>query len=427
MADAQNKVLGQPIRQSVRIVGPAGSGKTLTLCLRAIQIARDKDVESQGQKILVATHSWAMAERIDGILTVLNGGVPVDRITVFPLISLLQLHAGQIGQQRTDIIGDDSTEGRQKAIEIIRRIVSRGRPDSKNVSAWIFDALNAQEGSRARLELLFNLYEEISGVLTASSVAIDDPDTVHEYLTGNREEWMPPFNTKADRKFVIAVYSEFLRALVDRASITTDQFVIDSIRVLETFTWRMRKETDGYDFILVDELQLFDSQERSAIELLGRSRKGVPFITAEDPSQGVFSALHSGRNRLGALESVYLDTVHRFDGKIFELIKFIYQKFPLNTFPLRVDTTSVDSLNSPKLYFRGDDESALETAALLANNLFNQAPMGQNERICLVTLGDVDVQLKEILESKKLPVVQLAGFDDVEQLSYSRRSLIVSP
>ena len=427
LSEAQKKVLSQPVNSSVRIVGPAGSGKTLALCLRAVQIARDEEVSTKGKKVLVATHSWAMTERIDGIISVLNGGVPVNGITVFPLLSLLQMHAGNIGQQRVEIIGDDSTDGRVKSIDIIKKIISKDRPERKGISQWILDALSSGEDSRARIDLLFNLYEEISGVLTASGVTLDDQESVQGYLTGAREEWMPPFSSLGDRKFVIGIYKDFLRELVDRASITTDQFVIDSIRVLETFTWRMRKETEGYDFILVDELQLFDSQERSALELLGRSRKGVPVITAEDPSQGVFSALHSKRNLMNGLESVYLDTIHRFDKGIFELIKFIYQRFPLNTLPLRVDPLKGSDYELPKLHLCYRDDQAIDSAVNLAAQLFNRAAPGQDERICLATLGDVDSIIRERLVREGLSVVQLTSFDDVEQLTYSKRSLIVAP
>lgn len=247
ISDSQKNILSLEMSASIRIVGPAGSGKTLALCLRVIQISRDATLQSQGKKILVATHSWAMAERIDGILSVLNGGVAPDHVTVFPLQSLLQMHAGQIGQQRTEIIGDDSTDGRIRAIEIIRGIVGVGKSKREGISPWILEALSSSEDSRARLDLIFNLYEEISGVLTASSLALDDPDSIKTYLNGAREDWMPPFLTVADRGMVLGVYREFIRVLVDRASITTDQFVLDAIRVLETFTWRMRKETDGYD------------------------------------------------------------------------------------------------------------------------------------------------------------------------------------
>src|SRR5690606_14468219 len=150
------------------------------------------------------------------------------------------------------VIGDESSDGRYKSMEIIRNILndSTRRPTGE-VTQWISDALSAPDDSRARLELVMNLYEEISGVLTASGVAPDDPDSIRKYINETREDWMPPFLTAADRGFVISIYRYFYQELIDRSSITTDQFVLDSIRVLETFTWRMRKETDGYDYILV--------------------------------------------------------------------------------------------------------------------------------------------------------------------------------
>ncbi len=424
LSSSQRNILSLEIDSSIRIVGPAGSGKTLALCLRAIQIARNAAVQTQGKKVLVATHSWAMAERIDGILSVLNGGAAPDHVTVFPLQSLLQMHAGHIGQQRTEIIGDDSTDGRIRSIEIIRGIVATGKTKREGLSGWISEGLNSSEESRSRLDLLFNLYEEISGVLTASSLALDDPDSIKSYLNGSREDWMPPFATVADRGMVLGIYREFIRVLVDRGSITTDQFVLDAIRVLETFTWRMRKETDGYDYILVDELQLFDSQERSALELLGRSRKGVPFVTAEDPSQGVFSGLHSKRSGI-VNETVYLDTVHRFDKGIFELISFIYQKFPLNTLLLRIDAAKPDGFDMPKLHLADHANEGVEKVAALADELLKSAP--QDARICIATLGDVDADICAQLASRKIGYTRLSSFDDVEQLSYRRRSMIVAP
>lgn len=425
LTPSQKEVLKHPIGASIRIVGPAGSGKTLALCLRAVKIARDPEVSAKGKKVLIATHSWAMAERIDGVLSVLNAGNPVPGITIFPLLSLLEMHAGHIGQQRTDVIGDDSSDGRLKAINIINDLLRDLDQTRKlSVSPWIQEGLQASDGSRPRLDLSLNLYDEISGVLAASGVAPDDPDSIRDYINGKRDDSMPPFTSVADRVFVIAVYRDFIQELIDRSSITTDQFVLDSIRVLETFTWRMRKETDGYDYILIDELQLFDPQERSALELLGRSRKGVPFITAEDPTQGVFSALNS-RNASKSNQLVYLDTVHRFNKEIFDLISYIYQKFPLNTLPLKIEKPRELSATLPRLFTCSTDGAAVACAADLANTINESA--SPTDRICIATLGDVDIQLAEILEQKRLIVTRLASFDDVEQLAYSKRSIIVAP
>jgi len=425
LSGSQKSVLKHGIDDSVRILGPAGSGKTLTLCLRAIQISRDKKIQTQGLRLLIATHSWAMSERIDGVLRTLNGGVSPDAITVFPLLSLLELHAGHIGQQRTNVIGDDSSEGRLKSIEIIGEAISKLEiTNHPNVADWIGNAVSAHNDSRQRLDLTLDLYDEISGVLSASGVALDDPESIQNYLAASREDWMPPFETVADRGFVIAVYRSFMQELVDRSAITTDQFILDSIRVLETFTWRMRKETEGYDYILVDELQLFDPQERTALQLLGRSRRGVPFISAEDPAQGVFSSINARRS---ANENVpvYLEVVHRFNEQIFEFISFIYRQFPLNALPLRIHNTRGKGTKLPSILSLENQRKAVDAASSLVVDI--HAAAGPSDRICVVTLGDVDTEISSKLIERGLNTIRLESFDDVERLAYSRRSIVVSP
>lgn len=425
LTESQTSVLQNNLNVNIGISGPAGSGKTLALCMRALQIAMDEGVVSQGKKVLICTHSWAMAERVDDILTTLNGGIFPEGVTVFPLLSLLEFHAGNIGRLRVEVLGNDSTDGHNRSIKLIGEILNSVRlEDHKSASQWIREGLGAKNESRARLDLALNLHEEISGVISASGVATDDPDSIRRYLSEQRQEWMPPFTSIEDRSFVIAVYTSFVRELIDRSAITTDQFVLDSLRILETFAWRMRKETDGYDYVLVDELQYFDPQERSALELLGRSRIGIPFITAEDPSQGVFAALHS-KSRAFHNAPVYLETMHRFDRGIFDLIRFLYQRFPLNAVPLRISHNKDLGPQKPRIFYCNSDEEAIHKAASVALEIFNSSD--QNDRICLATLGDVDTQLVKCLEEHRLQVTQLKGVDDVEQLAYSKRSVIVSP
>lgn len=424
----QSEALSTPIDQSLRIIGPAGSGKTLALSLRAVQVARSTAVSSQGQKILIVTHSWAMAERIDGILMTLTGGNIPDDVTVLPLLYVLDFHCGRGKRESIEVIGDDSKDGRVAAIELIQEVLSQddGRAKSRpNLSAWLSQALSSSTDSRIRSELALNLYDEFTGVLSAEAVSIDDTESIKAYLSAKREDWMPPFTRAGDRRFVIEIYRAFLSKLSDRGAITTDQFVADAIRILETFTWRMRRETEGYDYIFVDELQLFDSQERLALELLGRSRGGVPFVTAEDPSQGIFAPLHRRQASSGVDASVYLKAVHRFDSSIFELIKFIYQKFPLNTIPLRIDSTRPSGGARPVLYRCEDDEVAIDCARRCVSEAVSS--LEGDRRVCVVTLGDVDDELTAALASANIPVVQLRGFDDIEQLSYRRKSVVVAP
>lgn len=424
----QKKILAASNNRSLRIIGPAGSGKTLALCMKACLIAREEEASGQAKKILIATHSWAMAERVTGAIETLAGGQVPSPVTVLPLLYLLQVHAGQTGVRSVQMIGDDSKEGRIAAIALIHEVIAdEGKQlrERENLSAWLLEALTATSDSRAATDLSLNLYDEFTGVLAAEGVAVDDPESIKKYLSGDREDWMPPFTTVGDRRAVLQVYRRFLAKLSDRASITTDQFVSDAVRVLETFTWRMRRETEGYDFIFVDELQLFDSQERLALELLGRSHVGVPFFTAEDPSQGVFAPLHRRQASGGVDASVYLDAVHRFDEAIFDLIRFVYQRFPLNTIPLRIDPKKSGASKLPTAHFCGSDEEAVALAIDITSETIAAVRGGQ--RLCIVTLGDVDDQLVGGLGNRAVQVVQLRSFDDVEQLSYTKRAVIVAP
>lgn len=423
----QKSILERPLEDNIRIAGPAGSGKTLALCMRAFDVSRTEKVQAKGQRILVATHSWTLADTLDGIISSLNGNEMPDNVIVYPLFSLLE-ELTQVGRSKAQIIGDDSIGGRRKSQALVAEILlSPERLDAINVSSEIMGALEATEDSLKRIDLVSNIYDEISGVLFATGVSFDDDDSVIAYLSSEREDWMPPFNTVEDRKFVLSIYKQLLLELYDRQSITTDQFILDAIQVLQTFTWRMRKETEGFDYIFVDELQLFNPQERSSLELLGRSRKGVPFTTAEDPSQGVFSALNAraaGENSF----SVFLDSTHRFNIPIFKLVAFVYQQFPLNAFPLKISRGEKQDFSAdqaPQLFQCGSDAAAFQQTVLLAQDAHRVLPPA--ERICIVTLLDIDDQLIEELQRSGLPITTIISTDDVAKLTYSKRTIVVSP
>ncbi|AJY46234.1 hypothetical protein TM49_11980 [Martelella endophytica] len=340
-------------------------------------------------------------------------------------MSLLEVHAGHVGSSKIEVIGDDSSDGRNRTIEIISDVVSSLTDFSPSgLSTWVTEGLRSDAGTKPRRELVINLYEEITGVLSASGVAPDDVEATRLYLRAQREDWMPPFNSIQDRGLVIAAYRAFLRDLVDRASITTDQFILDSIRILETFSWRMRRETEGYDFILVDELQLFDPQERACLELLGRTKTGVPFISAEDPSQGVFSSLNA-RHSTTPNKPVYLETLHRFKKGIFDFISFIYRQFPLNALPLRIENSSDDDIIRPVHYICDLGEDPVETVIAITSNIADSS--SSNITTCVITVGEDEGSISDALKMNGIHCTQLKSFDDVEKLAYVRRTVVVSP
>jgi hypothetical protein len=397
--------------------------------MRAIRLARDISVTEARKKILVVTHSWAMAERITGILESLAGGQVPDSISVLPLLYVLEAHAGAVGQVAQSVLGEDSADGQRRVLDLIERIL--GEPAIQpsvtmqdKMSADIVRALASSEGTYARNELVIDLYEEIVGVLSPQGILPDETDRVAEYLVSERDDTMPPFSTKADREFCLRVFSRLLEKLIDLESITTDQLVLDCIRVFETFSWNVRRETDGYDFILIDELQLFDTQERMAVSLLSRAKPGMVFLSVEDPSQGLFSVVNDRTKALKNKEQIYLHETHRFRTGLFEFINFVYAQFPLNATPLRVAKADARA-RKPRLVQIYEPE---EVAALCVSRVREIAKSrDKDRRICIVCMSDIEEIIYSALrDDSAISVVRLQGFDDVEMLSYQRRAAVLS-
>ncbi|AXQ27182.1 hypothetical protein D0B54_00075 [Solimonas sp. K1W22B-7] len=435
LSASQQKVLEIPPLSSIRIVGHAGTGKTLALCLRTIFECRSAEKEKKPIRILFTTHSWAMAERVDETLTTLNGGTPRVEITVFPLLQILIDALGGSAASSLSILGDDSTDGRKRQIEIIGELVqSFSSSDRKSFTAaglskHIAEALDSAGTSIERAELVEDIYQEINGVLSADAVSLGDQRKVDEYLKQDRADDMPPFRRRGDRLLALATYGRFIHRLRDGGYVTTDQLVSDVVRILETFSWAVRREAEGYDVIVVDELQLFDAQERFALTLLTRSPQQAAFVSAEDPSQGIFSAI-SPAWRKGLPEKklaapIEFREAHRFDAGVLRFVTHLYRCFPLNTQAIAIGDTSINSGATPELFQETTLEGIAQRVSAIA--MEEQATQAAEDRLAIIDLDGAAEPVARALNYRGLKVTILHSLDDVEKLSYSRRSIVVGP
>ncbi len=427
----QSEILNLPLRTSVRIVGPAGSGKTLTLCLRAIQEIRSAAHSGRSIRVLFATHSWAMAERIDDTLVFLNSGQPVPAITVYPLLQILNDLVGGSMLKGLRVLGDDSTEGRRLQIAYLSESLQAVSPmdravlDTQGLSQLTLAALDGDASSQS--ELLEYLYEEINGVLLADGLIPGDRRKEEEYLSRPRSDDLPPFPTRGDRGLVLLIYKDFLSRLREREFITTDQLVSDATKVLETFAWGVKRESEGFDLILIDELQLFDAQERFAVALLASSFDSTAFITAEDPSQGLYSAILPGWQKdvpsRNERRSIELSAPVRFTPGILAFIYRLYLAFPLNAQGINVEEVESHE-GRPRLIREVSSEAAEERVCSIVRDTVSS--MDSDSRAAVISLdGNASKIANRMRASGVQNVVEVLSLDDVDKLSYSRRSVVV--
>lgn len=428
---SQNEVLEIDPGNSIRIVGPAGSGKTLMLCLRALSQVREAERDGKPIRALFATHSWAMAERIDDTLIGLNAGQPVSSITVYPFLQILNEIVGGSILRGLRLLGDDSTDGRRLQISYLSESVAAvGATDrailrAQGLSTMCANAL--EENGPSRAEVVENLYEEINGVLLAEGLIPGDRRKEDEYLSRVRPDDLPPFPLRGDRAMVLLAYRDFLSRLREREFITTDQLVSDATKVLETFAWGVKRESEGFDLILIDELQLFDAQERFALALLASSPDDTAFVTAEDPSQGLFSSISPAWQKdvpsRRARRQVELSAPLRFTPGILSFVYRLYLAFPLNAHALSIE--ALDSQEGrPHVVRETSAEDAVRRVCEFARTVAHQ--LTPTSRLAVISVDGSAASIASSLRREGMSnTVEILSLDDVDKLSYARRAVVV--
>lgn len=451
----QQAVIDYAGSQALKVRGPAGTGKTLVLQLKALhEIYQAVDRRAENFRVLYLSHSWALTELVDGSIAAMDErALARTHLEVMPVAWLRELLYGDL-PEGVEVLGDDSVEGKRRQLVLISSViddlVATDWPTFEpRASERVAAGVTAGPGSEARLRLCWDLMREFAEVIDAHQLK-PGIDSLRKYLAIPREPWMVELAQNGDREFAFAVYRQFVRQLVEEGQLTTDQALDDLRKYLESYTWNLRRLKDGYDLVLIDEFHLFNDTERYLAHLLTRDAEAPPrLVLALDPYQSSFTLLtglaegelsRAASHNLPGLapaESLDLKTVHRFTPEIHALVSLIHQSFPnlLDlgsdwTFDFTESDSSVESGETPMLSIRPNREAAAKAALVLAQELNSHTPA--EERVAVIGIGveelaGLTTELAKLDSPAAKPTaVVIAGRDDVERLNYSRKSIVVS-
>lgn len=452
LTPTQTEVLGYAGTDALRVRGPAGTGKTLVLQLKALhEIYAAADHEEALPHILYLTHSWSLAELVDSALYAIDErGLASGPLDVMPLTWLRESLYGEL-PEGVEVLGEDSLEGKRRQLslisEIINEIASNDWPTYQSrASELVVAGVESTAGSPERVLLCWDLMREFAEVIDANQLK-PGLNSLRKYVDLPREAWMVHLPTRADLEFVFAVYRRYVTRLVEEGQLTTDQALDDFRKYLESYTWNLRRQTDGYDLVLVDEFHLFNDTERYLVHLLTRDPERPPrLILALDPYQSAFALLtgltegslsRAASENLGRISSsrlLDLTTIHRFTRPIHELVKLIHGSFP-NLVELGEDwvfdfskTNTADSSgDTPQIYIVGSVGEAAQTAIAVAEERNERTP--NDERVAVIAAGvdELEALQASLAESGRGShhFTVMESRDDVELLNYSRKSVVV--
>ncbi|HZR15072.1 MAG TPA: UvrD-helicase domain-containing protein [Acidimicrobiia bacterium] len=436
---------------SIKLRGPAGSGKTLALELKALRELYGAREAGLSTRILFATHSWATAEQVDQGIRRLDESGDVSPIEVYPLLSIAQdkLPAERSGHG-FDILGEDSLSGKKLQLERIDNVLTSAKRGEwlsyrSRVSSQLRERVESDPGSRAFNAFVWDLMIEFSCVLSANGI-LPSINAEAQYRHVQRTPWMMPLETDADRAFVLSIYSNYVSALRGEGLLTSDQLINDFLNYLETFTWNIRREHEGYDLVFVDELHLFNEQERLVLHYLTRDPDVYPrMFMALDPRQSPAemyvdvdrAAITRGESGmadafLGTIRSMELSTVHRFTPQILHLVRHVNDTYPALglgeewELDLSAVESSAPSGETPRLVRHAT--RALEAEGVLARAVDLARGATGDARVAVVVLEPSCLeQLITAAGNARLGNVSvIQGRDDIEALRYTRRSTVLA-
>lgn len=366
MLSAQQRAIlnsNVPMEHPVRIVGPAGSGKTLTMQLMALKHLRAAAESGEQLRVLYVVHNAALAESLHARFAVLGGerftqkGAPQE----LAIKTLSEYAQEELKLEDTIIIDKDAYETKLFQIEQVAdaiddELAARPSPESELGSAYITALLYSQPSLKPIFCQLISA--EISTAIKGHGLTGDRQRYIYADRALSRLHRV--MNT-FDRDFVFSVFRRYHREVFEiNGYLDTDDIALTLFGNLNTPLWRLKRQSNGYDAVLVDETQLFNENERRIFHLLTRRQTAPQSIAlAIDEGQEFFGQSTAGLSALGIadIEEERLPANHRSTKEIVDLAFFVISKstdlfgpgFPVYSTDAATVSSSDSRVSPPRL------------------------------------------------------------------------------
>ena len=278
------------LRAPHRIEGPAGTGKTLCLILKAIAGLRTAEATGAEHKALFITHSEATRRGTSEIIQANDSGAYLEgssqlKFQYLKLTTLQQLCAELLQRDllESEFLDRDAMESKQLQVlhveDALTQTLDRDYKTYKNFLSPSFDTFLSGTARDALAEMF---QHEISVVIKGRS-----EESLDSYRKLPALKYGLPIVTEGDRNFVWQVFRKYQRQLQAASQFDTDDIVLTTIGQLDTPIWRRRRLKEGYDAIYIDETHLFNVNELSMFHHLSRSVTAFPIAYSVDRTQAV--------------------------------------------------------------------------------------------------------------------------------------------
>lgn len=331
LADAQRRILRSRAlrRHPLRLVGPGGSGKTLLMQLLAVQLFVEAREKQSPVRILYVVHNQPMQQKVvqrfevllDQPLKSLGESQQIDVFT------LSEYGRTQLEIEFSATIDPDAQEAKKFQLEQVMEAMQECLAERKDLVAGSPLLSEVQKSGQLQSVFAILLMVEISTAIKGHGLVGERKRYVQSEQNLSRLHGV----LKAkEREFVFDVFTKYHSAVFETHQVLdTDDIALSLLGRLRTPLWELKRKKFGYDYIFVDETQLFNENERRVFPLLTRGTTAhVPIALALDEAQQLYGQRSAGFATLGIkdITNESLPSVHRSIRAIVRLAFFIVQR-----------------------------------------------------------------------------------------------------
>lgn len=386
LTETQRLVLTTDIldHQPIRLVGAAGSGKTLLMMLLAIRQLRKAEASQRPVRLLYVAHNSAMRDKAKARLAALGAERYLRSPADGRASATCTLEVRTLFDYSLDVLGVPELlliDGDAEASKRYQRAVVTGV-----IRSVFMDASGEVQGSLLFRQVsadneLFDVFaglvaDEIAIAIKGQGMMVSSDR--RQYIDAERPlSRLHGIMNGSERELVWRIFAQYQNEIgEEHGLLDADDLALSLLGRLRTPLWELRRREEGYDFLFVDEAQLFNENEKRLFHLLTKRREYVPVALALDQAQQTRALATAGIGALGVadISNQILRTVHRCTHRIAQLAFFVIQHatdlfgadFP--EFPRPASPGPEDDAPFPTI-IKSDLDSVTETTAVIVSRL----------------------------------------------------------
>jgi superfamily I DNA/RNA helicase len=453
----QLEFVDKPHDGPVRLRGAAGTGKTISLVIKALRDAQAMEQEKKQAKFGFLTHSMASVDMVSAIaenldqVGLISGGTQNCHIELRTLYDLAHQYL-KFDLADLEPLSLDGREGRRLQFELISSTLTEMKNSPIVVKQYegISETIKgrwheASGGNDPRF--IAELMNEFASIFDADGVRAGN-EKGERYAKGSvhRPNWLIELDGELERRFFLEVHKRYRHCLSSMNTLSVDQMLADFNTFLDSNRWDNMKHRLGFDALFVDELHLFTSIERQILHKLikpseenGRPRRPAIFMAydmKQSPSD-VFISTESGSTMfssstgLQGAELIKLEKVFRYTPEIAEFLSDLDASFPAIDIPGDWDAYSgeaqLESGNTPQLTIYPTERALFETVFEEAKRLARTIPGGGRRVAVLCPEGEIFDEYLPIAEGRfEGAIFPITGRDSSSELRHAGKRFIFS-